>query len=138
MIRQQKSSEFLEPMLCSSGNCYELVDSQDFPWKICELRTHPQQRSTVIQYAELNEILIKETSVASKQKHFGDELYSLTFLITLRVSFPMSKHSKPMDFVSSSTSENKISRHCIRFQFNPSRLLSVRINRMCRISSPKY
>lgn len=63
------------------------MENQQIPWKTCELRIYSQQRPTFILCAELNEILIKETLAANKQKHLGDELYSLDFLITLRVSY---------------------------------------------------
>ena len=89
--------DFLESTLCSSGNFYQLVDGEQISWKTCELRTNSQERSTVIQYAELNEILIRETSNTNKPKHLGEELYSLNFLITLRVRFPICNFLEQMD-----------------------------------------
>lgn len=80
------SNQFiLELTLSPSNGFYQLDSIQRIPWTTCELRINPNEKLTMIKYAELNEIFIKHAS-KKKQNYSPDELYTLTFLVSFRVS----------------------------------------------------
>jgi hypothetical protein len=52
----------------------------------CQLQLSPNEKPRTILYAELSGITIKQSPPANKPIHFGEELHSFNFPITLRVS----------------------------------------------------
>ncbi|CAF2533148.1 unnamed protein product [Rotaria sp. Silwood2] len=83
----------IEPSLCSSSSLYKL-ESSTISWKTCRLQINPNDKPRFIYYAELSLLNIQCSTKANTRIHLGDELYSLKFLIKIRLNLSEYNFSK--------------------------------------------
>ncbi len=77
---------YLEPSLCPLSLNYKLSESQLISWKTIQLQLTPGENPRTIQYAELSEITIQQSSSKNTSTRLGEVLHTFNFPITLHVN----------------------------------------------------
>ncbi|CAF1016883.1 unnamed protein product [Adineta steineri] len=84
----------IRPSFLVSSDKYELANPEPMSWKICELQTSPHDKPQRILYAELSDLIIKQSNKNDKHVHFAQKLHSLQFKFDVQINLSEYRFSK--------------------------------------------